>query len=225
MLSLSASLDVWQNDGSAGPAPDVSINFNYGLEIPTPQTQHRAWVLDNFDIKPPDSVLCADFERMQIQFNFLQILKKPKRVKRVKLDAGEIEVQDEMLLDAARDPGTYGYLDGLAHTVAMMGSLSSIVEQCFDQKLDFDDDPGLLRQLHFPPMARYLDDPTSAFRQDILGENGKGNGNKNGRPRHPKATVETLNAWLQANTGNLHPSNAQTLDIMQKTDLSRSRSD
>ena len=116
---LSASLDVWQNDDVADSIPDLSININHSLETRIPHSRNRAWELDNFDIRPPDSVQCAQFERMQIRFEFLEI-PKTKRAKRVKPDSTKIDTEEEMMLDSELTLSAHREIDELAHVVREM---------------------------------------------------------------------------------------------------------
>ena len=199
--------------------PGLSINVNHCLQTPTPPTRHRAWVLDTFDIKPPDSVLCAEFERMQIQFDFLEIRKKTKPIKRVKTNAEQFDIEEEMLLDLAPSFKGHGNVDELVHAVARMGDLPTVISRCFEPKLEIWDEPGIIQKSPLPYSTQDQDPPITGLGQYIIEQNGKVSGSKNGRTRHPTATIEILNAWLQANRDNLHPSNTQTVEIMNRTGL------
>jgi hypothetical protein len=225
LLSLSASLDLWQSDGTADSVRDLSINVNHGLQTPTPPTRHQAWVLDTFDIKPPDNVLCVEFERMQIQFDFLEIRKKAKPIKKVKANAEQFAIEEEMLLDLAPSFKGHGNVDELAHAVARMGDLPTLISRCFEPKLEIWDELGIVQKSPLPYSTQQKDPPIAGLEKYIIEQNGKVSGSKNGRTRHPTATIEILNAWLQANRDNLHPSNTQTVEIMNRTGLGRGGSD
>jgi hypothetical protein len=222
LLSLSASIDIWQNDGTADSVPDLSININvkHGLQNPIQPARKRAWTHDNFDTKPPDSVFCADLEKIQIRFDFLEIQKTTRRVKKAK-SAAQPDIEEEMLLDIAPPFDAHGDMDELFHTIAEMRGLSSIIEQCFQPVQGFGEDPDLLQSLHLPSLPQHDSLSTPREVEDILDQQRNGNEVKNGRPRHPKAATEILNSWLQANRDNLHPSTGQIVEIMSRTGLSR----
>lgn len=218
-LSLSASLDPWPIDSSADSIPDLSININRGLDTPMQQARHRVWELDTFDIKPPESVLCAEFERMQIQFDFLDVRKKPKRVKTVPSGSTELDIEAEMLLDSAVDSVVQGDFDELTHTVDRMRGLPGLIQGFFVPELEFSGDPDLLKQGHvhsstqdqepFKPVSIDDDGPDSVI--------GKSKGKK--KSRHPKAVIDLLNAWLEAHPNKLYPSKAEKLELASQTNM------
>ncbi|KAH8754680.1 hypothetical protein F5882DRAFT_469304 [Hyaloscypha sp. PMI_1271] len=176
LLSLSASLDLWQSDGTADSVRDLSINVNHGLQTPTPPTRHRAWVLDTFDIKPPDNVLCVEFERMQIQFDFLEIRKKAKPIKKVKTNAEQFDIEEEMLLDLAPSFKGHGNVDELAHAVARMGDLPTLISRCFEPKLEIWDELGIVQKSPLPYSTQQKDPPIAGLEKYIIEQNGKVNG-------------------------------------------------
>lgn len=221
-LFLSTSLDILQSDDIHGePAPDFSITINHGLEISTPQPQRRAWVLDTFDIKPTDSVLCAEFERLQIQFDFLGIQEKAKRVKRTKTDTAETDIEEEMLLGFASEVDTKGHTNELTHIVEEMKGLSGTIALLFEPLLGSCGEPDLLQHslLTSLDQARVLPSPGPV--QDIICPNenvlsGKGRS-------FPKAVTEILNAWFEEHKENPNPSKEGKLEIGRKTGLTSSQ--
>jgi hypothetical protein len=217
---LSASFDVWQNDDAADSIPDLSININHGLETRTPHSRNRAWELDNFDIKPPDSVLCAQFERVQIRFEFLEIPKKAKCVKRAKPDTTKFDAEEEMLLDFELTLGTHREMDELAHVVEEMRGLSGLIARCFEPQLEVDDEPNLLQRTPLSTLVPRGSDLESPSVQ-ALAESISGNGRSN-RVRirqHPKAAIEILSAWFQAHTDNPYPTKTEKLELVRNTGL------
>ncbi|KAE9377457.1 hypothetical protein N431DRAFT_541237 [Stipitochalara longipes BDJ] len=223
LLSLSASLDVWKNDGRRDSSPDLSINIKHGVEIPTPQTRHRAWILDTFDIRAPDSILCAAFECLQIRLDFFEIRKKAKRARIGKPVVTEFDIEEEMLLDVPLGFNTYQTTDELAHVVESMGGLSSMIEQCFQPSLGFGKDPDLLQQHHSHLFDQDQITAAPILVQDIIKpdrENGKGKNR-----RYPQAKIDILNAWFQAHANRPYPSKDEKLELARKTGLSRSQVD
>jgi hypothetical protein len=161
---------------------------------------------------------------MQIQFDFLEIRKKANPIKKVKTNADQFDIEEEMLLDLAPSFKGHGNVDELAHAVARMGDLPTVISRCFEPKLGIWDEPGIVQKSPLPSSTQQQDPPVTGLGQYIIEQNGKVSGSKNVRTRHPAATIEILNAWLQANRDNLHLSNTQTVEIMKRTGLKSSGS-
>lgn len=218
-LSLSTSLEPEPIDSSADSVSHLSININRALDTSVQQARKRAWELDTFDIIPPESVLCAKFERMRIQFDFVEVQEKPKRVKTDKSGSTELDIEKEILLDFAVNSVVKGDFDDLAHTVDRMRGLPGLIQGFFVPELDFGGDPDPLQQVHlhsstqnqepFKPISIGYDGPGSAI--------GKSKGKK--KSRHPKAVIEILNAWLEAHPNKIYPSKAQKLELASQTDM------
>jgi hypothetical protein len=162
---------------------------------------------------------------MQIQLDFLEIRKKAKPIKKVKTNAEQFDIEEEMLLDLAPSFKGHGNVDELAHAVARMGDLPTVISRCFEPKLEIWDEPGIVQKSPLPYPTQQQDSPIAGLGKYFIEQNGNVSGSKNGRTRHPTATIEILNAWLQANRDNLHPSNTQTVEIMNRTGLRRGGSD
>jgi hypothetical protein len=193
------------------------------LETLIPQTQYRVWTLENFDIKPPDSVICAEFERMQIQFNFLTIQEKAKRVKRVKSDAAQFDTgQELMLLDLAPGSGGHGSMNELACAVEEMQGLSGLIERYFDSRLGHKDQPAPFPQPWVFTFDENRDSHGSSLVRDAV-EHDTSTANK--RSKHSSEAIEILNGWLQAHASNPYPSNAEKLELIEGTGLKRCESD
>jgi hypothetical protein len=222
-LSLSASLDIWQNDDPAKIARDLSININHGMEPPIPQTRNRAWALDNFDMKPPESVLCAEFERMQVQFNFLDVREQAKPVKRVKADIGGFDIQEAMLLELAPESDTNGTTNELEHAVEGMKGLPGPMERFFESWPGSASHSAPLQQ---PPVSldpdQDSDTPTS-IQGTAEQLPGKENGNGSKSSVHPKETIEILKGWLEAHISNPYPSMSEKQELMRRTGLKLSK--
>jgi hypothetical protein len=223
-LSILASLDIWQSDDPASLANDLSIKINHGEEGPIPQIRRRAWTLNNVDIKPSDSVLCAGVERVQIQFNFLDVWEKVKLGKRVKSDTVEFDAQEVMLLDFPPDVDSNDNTDELAHTVEGMKGLSGRIQECFDSWLNSN---GLISDghsaLHQPSLssvgeAQTFHTPCQA-RDSVEARSGKEKIHGIKRSGHSKETIETLNVWLSAHRSNPYPSVAEKRELMRTTGL------
>jgi hypothetical protein len=111
--------------------PDISIAIKRGTEPQMLQAGSRALLAENVDIKPPESVLCADFERLQIQFNFLSTHdKQPAAAKRIKSGSAEPEEVDEMLFDLSSDVRG-SHLEELEVVVGGLKSLSDTIKSGF----------------------------------------------------------------------------------------------
>jgi hypothetical protein len=129
-LSLSTLLDVPRTK-MASRQPDISIAIKRGTEPQMLQTGLRALLEENVDIRPPESVLCADFERLQIQFNFLSTQdKQSAAAKRVKSGSADPEEVDKMLFDLSSD-ARGSHLEGLEDAVGELKSLSDTIKSIF----------------------------------------------------------------------------------------------
>ena len=129
-LSLSTLLDIPRIE-MANRQPDISIAIKRGTEPQMLQAGSRALLVENVDIRPPESVLCADFERLQIQFNFLSTHdKQPPVAKRIKSGSAESEEVDEMLFDLSSD-ARGSHLEELEDVVGGLKSLSDTIKSSF----------------------------------------------------------------------------------------------
>jgi hypothetical protein len=113
----------------ANRQPDISIAIKRGTEPQMLQAGPRALLVENVDIRPPESVLCADFERLQIQFNFLSTHDKQPPAKKIKSGSATSE-EDEMLFDLSSD--AHGsHLEELEDVVGGLKSLSDTIKSNF----------------------------------------------------------------------------------------------
>jgi hypothetical protein len=111
--------------------PDISIAIKRGTEPRMLQIGPRALLVENVDIRPPESVLCAEFERLQIQLNFLSTQdKQPSAAKRIKSGSAESEEMDEMLFDLSSD-ARRSHLEELEDVVGGLKSLSDTIKSSF----------------------------------------------------------------------------------------------
>jgi hypothetical protein len=130
-LSLSTLLDI-PRIKKTNRQPDISIAIKRGTEPQMLQAGSRALLVENVDIRPPESVLCADFERLQIQFNFLSTHdKQVPAAKRIKSGSAEPEVVEEMLFDLSSD-ARRSHLEELEDAVGGLKSLSDTIKSVFD---------------------------------------------------------------------------------------------
>jgi hypothetical protein len=190
------------------------------MEIPIQQTGHRAWDLDTFDIKPPDSVLCAEFERLQIRFDFCEIHKKAKRATIGHTVVADNDVNEVMLLELNVDFSPLESIDELTKCVKIMGDLPSMIEQCFQPLLGSGVDPDLLQQYLSNSSNQDLTfaapDPVQRIAKSDV-KSGRGQSR-----RHPQAAIEILGAWLQAHADKPYPSKDEKSELARKTGLSKS---
>lgn len=219
LLSLSASLDIWQHAGIIS-STNLSINIKHGVEIPTQQTRHRAWDLDTFDIKPPDIILRAEFERLQIRFDFSEMRKKAKRVTIGEPVVADDDAEEVMLLDLDVGCNLHESMDELKNTVESMGNLPNMIEQCFQPLLGFGDDPDLLQQADSQLLHQDRVPPPPNTKQDTVKPNVKNDRSKS--RRHPQATIKVLDTWFQAHADKPYPSKDEKSELTRETGLSKS---
>jgi len=214
-LSLSTSLDVWQN--SADHFPDISIHLNYGVEHACPQAVQRGWTLDTLDFTPPDSVLRAQLERVQIQFIFSEIQKKQPVAKRIKSGHTLHDDQDVMLLDFSEHFDD-GNVTEFAHAVEDMKGLSGLIKGCFESKPDVDEDPDLLLASSLPRLDHWREFSSHVQAQDSV-DNESTNESSLERKRLPKAAVEIMERWLQLHACNPYPTRTEKLELKRMTGI------
>lgn len=216
-LSLSASLEVPQL--SQIPTSSFSIFLNHADFLP--ETEPKAWLLDNIDIRAPRSVLCAEFERLGIQMRFQNIRKKSRTTsKRLKSISPDPDSPESMLLE---------YVQGLegdsrrafykSLTDVLPKDLSSSIAKCFDDfpatasrplphSIDQPSQPSTTNTMRTVPAM-----PPNATRP--LTQTGLSN-------RFPKQIVDKLQGWLDRNIGKTSPTNDEKLELMELTGLKRS---
>jgi hypothetical protein len=129
-LSLSTLLDI-PRIKMANRQLDISIAIKRGAEPQMLQAGPGASLVENVDIRPPESALCADFERLQIQFNFISIHdKQPRTAKRIKSGPAKPEVVEEMVFDLSSD-ARGSHLEELEDTVGGLKGLSDTIKSGF----------------------------------------------------------------------------------------------
>lgn len=221
-LSLSTSLEISQSYQNAESSTDISIYLSH--VISTPETESRAWLVDDIDIKAPESVLCADFERLTLHLRFLRVRKKaPTISKRVKSNLPTPNSPESMLLDyisGLEDDARVAFFEKVA--AVLPEELSSSIAQCFDD-FKFYDAENLIQLLKQRP---------SSSKDDVLYLQGTHASSTNPVPKarerrkqqkHSKEIVEKLQAWLDAHPGNMSPSGADMVELMKQTGLEKSK--
>lgn len=199
----------------------MSIYINHAIS--SPETEPKPWLLDNIDIKAPDSVLCAEFERLNIQLRFHQIRKKARMTsKRVKPSLPKQSSPESMLLgyiSGLEDDARLTFFENVA--AVLPEELSSSIAKCFDES-----------KVHGAEYPSKLPDQVPCSSNDkVLGQREKSVSSaitavdapqRRKRQRYPKETVAKLQAWLDAHPGNMTPSNAERMELMKQTGLERS---
>jgi hypothetical protein len=220
-LSLSTSLDIPKLKVE-DRQPDILIAIKRGIEPQMSQAVPRVLLSENVDIRPPESVLCAEFERLQIQFRFFSIQgKQPPVAKRVKSGSAELEIVDEMLFDLSSDHRG-SHLEELEDVVGGLKGLSDTIKRGFGPPKPVNEMLlGLSSNLHkgrlegLEDIVGVVNRPPDAIPNypytTITGK----------CRRYPKETIEILKGWLEANAKNPYPSEDQKGEMMRRTGLSR----
>ena len=177
----------------------------------------KAWLLDNFDIKAPESVLCAEFERLQIRLDFHQILNRsPRAVKRVKPCLQDAVSPDMMLLDCSSgleedfyhksfDQAVEGLSDRLSNSIANIENSADSLSV-------------LRKRLLLENKVFYQKVPTkTAVLRNT--QTGKLSGKRN---PFPEETRDKLNAWTNLHSRNLNPTVHDKIDLEKETKLQKS---
>ena len=208
MLSFSTSLDVLQTK-RLEEQPDIAVHINHGTQVPEVERRvKRAWELKNTDIKPPDSILCAELERLQINFDFLTIKAKPLRSTCLEAGPGP----DIMLLDVP--PNMHGgiYFQELNSTADRLQEHKNSAETCFNigECVESGEMPRCNNKADLPLLAKDED-------------NGQVCGLRSKKTKFSREIVDTLVAWLESHANNTRPTEAGKLDLMRQTGLQRGK--
>lgn len=221
-LSLSASLEIPQSHQATESATDLSIYINHGTS--SAKTLPKAWLLDNIDIKAPETVLCAEFERLELQLSFQRIQKASRTMsKRVKSCPPDPDPPDLMLLDYIPGLEEEAQPTCVENVVAVLrDELSNSITKCFGEfKIN---NPGNTPKL-LDKMLRPWNDKASNSKDDVTPTADSAPVEVPGKRRRGqsflKETQEKLLAWLDAHPGNMSPTNAEKLELMKQTGLQR----
>lgn len=116
--------------------PHISFGLKHSTQPLGRQEDFAAWLGGTIDVNPPDGVVCWDFERLQIQFNFLRIRRRPPSILRARSSRAGSESLDPMLLDFPEDnTGLCGTrLDYLENMVGGLRALPDQISSYFPRK-------------------------------------------------------------------------------------------
>jgi hypothetical protein len=219
-LALSTSLEISQSIQIAELAADISIYIDHGIF--SPNIPPKAWLLDNIGIKAPESVLCAEFERLHIRLDFHQILKKSRpAVKRPKSRPQDPGSPDMMLLDYSSGLEEEFHVKSFEQTVNELSEgLSHTINKCFDSvksesSAEF---PHLLDEMLLPSVSRTAGQDScaistaSAVFEDIQTRKPRGQGFL-----FPKETTDTLKSCVDAHSGNLNSTREDNMDLVKQS--------
>lgn len=221
-LSLSTSLEIPQSHQATESATDLSIYISHGTS--SAKTPPKSWLLDNIDFKPPETVLYAEFERLELQLGFQRIQNASRTTsKRVKSCPPDPDPPDLMLLDYTSGLEEEALPTCVENVVAVLRyELSNSIAECFGGfKVN---NPGNTPKL-LNKILRPWDDAASKSKDDVTPTADSAQvevPGKRGRAQpFLKETQEKLQAWLDGHPGNMSPTNAEKLELMKQTGLQR----
>lgn len=138
-LSFSTSLDFPAQDCTESVSNNLLLHLNHSTDTSNTNLYPRGWSLDDVSCKPPDSVLCAEFEILQMDLEFnssnkvdqIMIEDVKESTKKLKSSADVIS-SDEMLLgpQTLRGPNAFRNLD---QTIHGLSKLSTYIAELFVQ--------------------------------------------------------------------------------------------
>ena len=198
-------------------ATDLSIYINHGTS--SAKTPPRAWLLDNIDIKVPETVLCAEFERLELQLSFQQIQKASRTMsKRMKSCPPDPDPPDLMLLDYNPGLEVEGGPTCFENVAAVLrDELSNSITKCFGE-FRIDNSGNIPKVLD--KMLGSRDDKAYNSKDDVTPTADSAPVEVLGKRRvqpFVKETQEKLLAWLDTHHGNMSPTNAEKLELMKQT--------
>ena len=219
-LSLAPSLEISQSIPSAVPSADISIFINNGTS--TSKAQPKAWLLDNIDIKAPESVLPAKFERLQIQLSFHQTQKGSRSSKRVKSVPSDPDSPESMLLDYVSGLGGDARFLFFQNVAGVLPEeLSSSIAKYFDGFKIEDGAPELHDEMLLPSQEVVLSEGVAMAKEVVALDNNLNTEQVLKRGSRPKEATDKLNAWVDAHSGNLNLTKQEKLRLIKVTGLRR----
>jgi hypothetical protein len=221
-LPLSVSLEISQLDQPRKAQFDLSILLS---ESSSNSTAHpRGWILDNVEVRVPQSVLSVRFDKLQVWLDFHTLQEISSPVSRV-LKTHHDEL-DSMLLDEFTDLDKSHFkvfeeaVDRLTH------SLPSLMASCLGQ-LDIplpEHGTTLLNSIAIPPSLPLQRGPRSAAPPRSVAQSTHKTNKLNSKHLLPKEAKDKLQAWLDRNADHPYPSSEEKLRLMEETGLQRSKS-
>ncbi|KAK0106800.1 hypothetical protein ONS95_003522 [Cadophora gregata] len=219
-LFLSASLET-PPDIPSVRMPHFSILLNNSTKPTEPGVGLAEWI-GNIDVVPPNGVLCAQLERIQVQFNFMPTLEAA--IDGVPAPSALRPASpDDILLDLPPDtlPRSTHERDSqsLDLAVQLLKTLPEQVASCFESPHTTDNQP-----LHIDPPP-IIDLKVNSSNESVLvsapsdGDIGSGNSS---RRISEKARI-VLDAWVGTHRDNLYPSMEEKEKLMVATGLKRSQ--
>ena len=183
--------------------------------------------LRTIDVKAPESVLCVEFERLQIHLNF-HTLTESRPTKRTKTVAEEPKSTVMMLLDSSLSANENMHLEDFEEAVHpfSLGRSKSIAACINNPQVK-----GIAPNLHLVVQGPILSVSTGHPENrglDPLNQSTFESRNKGIRKlkakRLPSAATDTLKAWFERNSNNPYPTKEEKQQLMQQTSLKKSKS-
>jgi hypothetical protein len=195
----------------------MSIYINHDTTSSSSKSQSRVSLLNTADAKAPGSVLCAEFERLQIYLNFYTpaLPPRPPR-KQAKTCSQEPESPDTMLLDDDPELEKEDHFEDFEDVVGRLSQeLSKSIARCFDHFLvpERRDPIPLNSASHiFGPKesASTIFDVTS------------NNESRSKGGRFPMATTDTLKTWFETHLQHPYPTKEEKRRLMEETGVTDS---
>mgnify|MGYP003634963484 FL=1 len=223
-LCLSASPECL-SDVPSFRVPQLSIHLNNSTKPSDHEEDLAAWI-GNIDVNPPSGVVCAQFERLHVSFNFVPI--RDSKVVNVPAPSPLIRPQspDIMLLDlpiddtvpmALQQAGTHR----LEQAVESLKGLPGQVASCFSLP-----DPTMFDLKLLPNAPSLTSGPRTNLDEVSVSvsapdESARG---KTKSKRIPEKARQILDAWVEAHGDNLYPSREEKEKLMSATGLKKGKS-
>ncbi|PVH81768.1 hypothetical protein DL98DRAFT_570905 [Cadophora sp. DSE1049] len=220
-LSLSASLEFFPDMPSVR-VPHLSIHLNNSTKPPEHEEGFAAWI-GNIDVNPPPGVVCAQLDRLQIQFNLMPSKEGVSASAPAPSPLLRPESLDIMLLDLPLDTLPTPMQDAdsvnLEQAVEILKSLPSQVANCFglsDPDL-FDDERLLKDSSASRDRKSYRKNETVSLSAPHESDSEKAKSNK----RISEKARGVLDAWVDAHRDNLYPTMEEKEQLVVATGLKR----
>lgn len=185
-----------------------------------------AWI-GNVDVNPPPGVVCAQFERLHVSFDFVPIqdskaLSVPAPSPLIRPQSPDIMLLDLPIDDTVPMAVQQAEIHHLEQAVESLKGLPGQVASCFGLP-----NPNMF-DLKLLPNAHSLTSGTRTNLDEVSvsvsAPNESARGKTKSKKRIPEKSRQILDAWVEAHGDNLYPSREEKEKLMFATGLKKGKS-
>ncbi|KAK2625361.1 hypothetical protein QTJ16_005730 [Diplocarpon rosae] len=217
-LFLSTSLDLFPEAPNTRQ-PQISILLQDTVQPQGTREEQAAWLGGSTDLKPPDSVVCWEFERLHVRLDFLRIQRVPQNMK--DLASANEELFAEMLFDVPVESIAFptNHLELLESAANELKILPEKMANYF----------GFVNAAESESRPWTLDKIVESIKEGSIASiiaSGKifvAENPKDRKGRFSVKVVETVRTWLVSHPSCPYPTAKEKQQIMVQTGLNRAQ--